>query len=102
MAEEKELTQLEEARRTVALFQELVQSQAWVELRKVADAQIHNRRSAYLKGPLKADVSIYQQQFELGEAAGIELFFNIPAIALEAAKAIIKEHEDINVQDSEA
>lgn len=79
-----------------------MQSPAWVELRKVGDAQIQSRRGKHLTGPIKEGVSIYQQQFELGEAAGIELFFKLPEIVMDAARTIIKENEQTNEPEAPA
>lgn len=86
-----ELTQVEEARRQLSLFRELEQFPAWVELREAANAQIASRRNKYYRNPLKAGQTIEEQQWELGEAAGIEFFVKLPEIMIQSARTIIEE-----------
>lgn len=68
-----------------------MQSPAWEELRKAAQVQIDTRRNKYYRSPLKEGQTIFEQQFELGEATGIELFLKLPEIVLAAATAVIEE-----------
>jgi hypothetical protein len=64
-------------------------------LLKAADAQVKARRGKYMLSPIK-DGNVFQQQFELGEAAGIDFMVRIPTIAIEGARAIIEEHRSAN------
>lgn len=87
----EELDRKSDAQRTVRLMSELLESKGWKELVQAAHEQIKNRRGKHLVGPLKEGMSIYAQQFELGEAAGIELFTKIPLTLLEGSRAVLEE-----------
>ena len=97
---EQDQDRIVEARRQVHLFQELLEHPAWVELRKVAEAQVANRRNQYFRGPLKEGQTVNQQQWELGEASGIETFLRLPEILLETGRAIIEEYVNATKVDS--
>ena len=91
----EEPQRVQECRAELQLYQELLTSRGWVELVEAAKKQMHARRAPYLRGPIQ-DGNIYKQQYELGEAAGIELFINIPQVVIDSCRAIIEEHTNAN------
>ena len=95
-----ELDRATEARREVRQLRELQQLPGWAALVSAANAQIHNRRRKYQTGPIQ-DGNIYQQQWELGEASGIEVFINLPQIIIDGALAVLQEIKE-NVPKDDA
>ena len=69
-----------------------MQHPGWVALLEIAKAQVHNRRVNHMRAPLKEGVSLAHQQWELGEASGMELLMTLPMTLIEAGTSIVKEH----------
>ncbi len=74
------------------MFRELLELPAWARLVEAARAQVHNRRINYVRGPIKEGSNVYEQQWNLGEANGIETFIHLPQTLIESNRAIIEEH----------
>lgn len=94
--------QLSEARRQVRVFQELLTSPAWVELAKIAEVQVHNRRQKHIFQPLASSDGVLQQQWELGEAGGIELFMRLPQNIIDGCLAILEERKQYGTDEEVA
>lgn len=75
------------------MFQELLELPGWARLVEAARAQVHNRRIGYVRGPIKEGSNVYEQQWMLGEANGIETFISLPRTLIESSRAIIEEHQ---------
>lgn len=73
------------------MYRELLESPAWVELVKAAEVQIHHRRQKYNFAPLNSTDALLQQQWELGEASGIDLFVRLPQSIIDGCEAVIAE-----------
>lgn len=91
MDKEEVVDQLTEARQQVQLFRALQASPGWAALVEVAQAQISHRRQKYNLVPLKTTDGLLEQQWELGEASGIELFLRLPQSIIDGGEAIITE-----------
>lgn len=79
----------------------LLESPGWARLVEIATAQINHRRGQHTLAPLQDASKIGVQQFELGEAAGIDLFVNLPKsliashdAAMQSRRAAERESED--------
>lgn len=94
-----ETERIREARATLRRYQDLLQSDAWAGLVEAANAQIHARRRKHELKPLVDSGKITEQQFEFGEAAGIELFIKIPQNEIDACRSVIEEYEQ-NVEEN--
>ena len=76
-------------------FLELVHHPAWGHLLKMAENQVAHRRNRWNLTPTDP-TSIYQQQWELGEAAGIHLFMRLPQDYINSQQEALK-HEQRSV-----
>lgn len=63
-------------------FQELIKSPGWAQLVDYAEKQMNARR-INVEGPSGGLDGCITQEYEKGEIAGIRLFLNIPAVAME-------------------
>ena len=72
------------------VFQELVTSEGWVLLAKIANGQQASRLPAILQ-PYISEGEVFQGEFRKGEYAGFGLFIKLPDITIESATAQIEE-----------
>lgn len=81
----------------LADLRDLVKSRGWARLSSIAKAQIATRNTNVLK-PLKGD-GIYEQEFQKGEIAGIQLFMQLPDISIESLRQQLEEESANETQD---
>jgi hypothetical protein len=84
-------TQFEEAKMTIREFRELIETPGWKSLKEVARAQIEARRAQHSRTPAIGTEGMLKQQWDFGEACGIELFLSLPQSLIDGAEAIIQE-----------
>ena len=70
-----------------------MQQPGWAELLKIQKQQTNNRRGKYLLEPLEGTDKLTQQQFELGEAAGMEFILGLPDMVINAEAERLVEME---------
>jgi len=91
---EDEGLNLEEMREVVEAFQSLLTHPGWGRLVRLAEEQVYNRTQKVMKTPTSREYTSMLQEFEKGEASGIELFMAIPLVTLEQFKDLITEEID--------
>ena len=87
---------LEEAGETLAKFRKLVQSPEWGLLAEVAKVQIHRRRRDATSGPKVDEAAQVLRDWNLAEAAGIEVCLGLPQVLIDTVSAHISDKEKTN------
>jgi len=83
------------------VLKELVATPGWKFLMEIAEAQRMVRSNKILLTPRAAD-EMTIQEFEKGEVAGVLLFMNMPATAIEALSDEIEEWKKVlNLNEEE-
>lgn len=80
--------QQEDPREVLSDLRDLVKCRGWARLNSLAQAQVKTRTASVL-GPGGGD----EKEFQKGEIAGINLFMNLPGVAIENLRRQIEEQE---------
>jgi hypothetical protein len=70
----------------ISEWQGLIATAGWKRLEKIAEGQVNERARHVLHSPLMNLDGALPQEFEKGEASGIELFRTIPIVEIEQLK----------------
>lgn len=76
--EQTQVPPREELLEELEVWRGLVRSRGWDRLVKILQGQINSRRGQHMVQPLESTSGITKQQFELGEAAGLEIAIRLP------------------------
>lgn len=82
--------EMEEVRKTLQEFQELLKTPAWGQLVEFAQGQIENRRFRRDE-PGRGLDHLVEKEFLNGEIAGIELFTKMPELIIEDFEQTLEE-----------
>ena len=82
-------------------LRKLIKSPGWVQLLKIADAQIETRRRAIILSPLKAMDEVLEQEYAKGEIAGIMLFLSLPETWMQSLMMNADKLEKEDARDSD-
>lgn len=89
--------QVEEARKALLELRDLVATDGWKRLEKIAKAQIEGRRNEILLQPTE---NVMQQEYKKGEAQGIQLFMSFPTLMIEENKAVLEVAKKLEEEGS--
>ena len=88
--------QLSNMKDQAKILSTFLDSPVWKMLDALYAEQVHLRQQNVLLTPLRSADSIYEQEFQKGEATGIELARNLPTNVLESLIVDIKREEEEN------
>lgn len=83
-------------------LRDLLKSQGWAQVCRVAEDQLKVRRDSFELTPLKGMDEVLEQEFKKGEVAAIRLFIGLPQTVVDDIEEQLKQHEGEEEDESES